>query len=77
MTDTGNMRYYTYVQPKDEDGTPEYITLSENDIRKDWYPHWYKCMCDKYEQAYVDEHYSFEDCLDDFRIVYHATEFTK
>ena len=65
LTDIGNMRYYTYVQPS-ESGDTEYITLSENDIRRDWYPYWYKCMCDKYEQSYVDENYSFEDCLDDF-----------
>ena len=71
LTDIGNMRYYTYVQPS-ESGGPEYTTLSEDDIRRDWYPYWYKRMCDKYEQSYVDENYSFEDCLDDFCTVYWA-----
>ena len=70
------MRYYTYVQPA-ESGDPEYITLSEDDIRRDWYPYWYKRMCDKYEQSYVDENYTFEDCLEDFRIVYWAMESTQ
>lgn len=67
------MRYYTYVQPA-ESGDPKQVTISEDEIRKTWYPYWYGKMCDKYEQAYVDEHYTFEDCLEDFCIVYRARE---
>jgi hypothetical protein len=66
------MRYFTFVQPKNLAGDPEYITMSEDEIRKEYWPHWYKKMCDKYEQAYVDEHYSFEDCLDDWKLVHGA-----
>lgn len=48
--------------------------MSEDDIRKEYYPYWYEKMCDKYEQAYVDENYSFEDCLEDWKIVHWAWE---
>lgn len=67
------MRYYSYNEydPDHPDGG-YVVTLSEDDIRKDYYPYWYKKMCDKYEQAYVDEHYSFEDCLEDWTIVHWA-----
>ena len=66
------MRYYTYCQPANEQGDPEYITMSENEIRKEYWPHWYQKMCDKYERSYVDENYSFEDCLDDWKIIHWA-----
>ena len=68
------MRYFTIVQPKGETAEPEYVTLSEEDIRKEYYSYWYKKMCEKYEQSYVDEHYCFQDCLDDWKIIHWAQE---
>lgn len=60
------MRYYTYRQPIDNKETSEYITKSENEIRKEFYNLWYEKMCHKYGKSKVDELYSFEDCLDDW-----------
>jgi hypothetical protein len=68
------MRYFTFVQPKGETSEPEYVTMSEEDIRKEYYPYWYKKMCEKYEQSYVDEHHCFEDCLEDWVIIHWAQE---
>lgn len=68
------MRYFTFVQPVNDAGDPEYVTMSEEEIRKEYYPYWYGKMCQKYEQAYVDEHYSFEDCLEDWITVHWAWE---
>lgn len=68
------MRYFTFVQPVNDAGDPEYVTMSEQDIWKEYYPYWYEKMCDMYEQAYVDENYSFEDCLEDWIIVHWAWE---
>jgi hypothetical protein len=69
------MRYYSYNEYDPDHPDEGYVvTLSEDDIRKEYYPYWYKKMCDKYEQAYVDEHYSFEDCLEDWTIVHWAWE---
>lgn len=65
------MRYFSY---NDIAGAGEFVvrTCSEEDIRKDYWPYWYNAMCKKYEQSYVDETYSFEDCLEDWCIVYLA-----
>lgn len=58
-----NMRYFSYYG-KSDDGESHIETISENEIRRNYWPVWYAQMCDRYEQAYVDEHYCFEDCLD-------------
>ena len=73
------MRYYSYNEYDPDsplaDETGGYIvTLSEKDIRQNYYPYWYKKMCERFEQSYVDQNYSFEDCLDDWIIVNWAWE---
>lgn len=68
------MRYFTFVQPINDTGDSEYVTMSEQEIWKEYYPDWYEQMCDKYEQAYVDENYSFEDCIEDWMIIHQAWE---
>jgi len=68
------MRYFTFVQPKDDSNEPEYVTLSEEDIRKEYYPYWYEKMCEKYGKEHVDATYTFEDCLYDWQVVHWATE---
>ncbi len=65
------MRYYSYNEydpdsPLADESGGYVVTLSEEDIRKNYYPYWYKRMCEKYEQSYVDQNYSFEDCLSDW-----------
>lgn len=70
------MRYYTFVQPVNDAGDPETVTMSEEDVRKEYWPYWYGKMCQKYEQAYVDEHYCFEDCLEDWITVHWAVQST-
>jgi hypothetical protein len=67
------MRYFSYNE-YDEDQGGVVVTKSEEDIRKEYWPYWYGKMCDKYEQAYVDEHYCFEDCLTDWIVVNWAWE---
>lgn len=59
------MRYYSYyINSKSDNDTRSIETVSEDEIRKNYWSLWYTQMCDRYEQAYVDEHYCFEDCLD-------------
>jgi len=66
------MRYYTH---QTFDNIKSYIiTQSEEDIRKDYYPYWYGNMCDKFGKECVDTNYTFEDCLDDYKIVTFAQE---
>lgn len=50
------------------------VTLSEDEVRKDYWPYWYEKMCNKYGKTHVDELYTFEDCLDDWKIVHWAWE---
>lgn len=68
------MRYFTFVQPLNDAGDPEYVTMSEEEIRNDYYPYWYKKMSAKYGHKYVDDNYTFEDCLIEWIIVNWAWE---
>jgi hypothetical protein len=67
------MRYFSYNEYT-EDPNGLVITKSEEDVRKDYYPHWYDAMCKKFGKDHVDANYSFEDCLDDWVVVYWAWE---
>lgn len=63
------MRYFSYYEINSD-----ILTKSEEDIRQEYYPYWYKKMCDKFGKTYTDENYSFEDCITDFVIVNWAWE---
>jgi hypothetical protein len=70
------MRYYSYNELPSEDqsiGDKGFIvTLSEKEILEQYYPHWYRLMCKRYGQEYVDTTFSFEDCLDDWCVLHWA-----
>ena len=72
------MRYFSYDNPAmDMNGdilNNVVVTLSEEDIRRDYYPWWYDKMCQKFGKEEVDKNYCFEDCLDDWIIVNWAWE---
>lgn len=73
------MRYYSYGEYDPEhplvDETGGYIvTVSEEDIKRDYWPYWYDKMCRKFGKEVVDRQYTFEDCLDDWIIVNWAWE---
>jgi hypothetical protein len=72
------MRYYSYNEYIEDPSKDNFVvTLSEEDIRKSYYPHWYDKMCKMFGKDYVDEKYSFEDCLDDWIVVNWAWEVKK
>ncbi len=74
------MRYYCYNEPlmqTDAHGVcivvgNTVVTVSEEDIRRDYYPTWYAQMCDKFGQSQVDAHWQFEDFLDEWVVVHWA-----
>lgn len=68
------MRYFSYNDYVDDPSDSFVTTISEDDIRKEYYPHWYDHMCQKFGKEKVDSEYSFEDCLDDFCVVHWAWE---
>ena len=67
------MRYFSYNELGDNDENLV-VTISEEDIRKTYYPYWYGRMCKKFGKEHVDENYCFPDCLDDWIVVYWACE---
>jgi hypothetical protein len=64
------VRYFSYNEPVDENyNTNIVVTMSEEDVRKTYYPYWYEKMCKKFGKEVVDRDYCFEDCLDDWIVV--------
>jgi len=71
------MRYYSYNEfSNDENGEVigKVVTVSEEELRKTYYPYWYDKMCKKFGKEIVNENYSFEECLNDWIVVYWAWE---
>jgi hypothetical protein len=66
------MRYFCFNEFDDQGG--HVVTMSEEQIRKEYWPYWYKKMCEKYGQERVDNDYTFEDFLGDWIIVHWAWE---
>jgi len=71
------MRYYCYNELADDGSSNLVITMSEDDIRRNYYPYWYDRMCKKFGKEEVDDKYSFEDCLTDWLVVNWAWESTE
>jgi|APFre7841882793_1041355.scaffolds.fasta_scaffold20086_2 hypothetical protein len=69
------MQYWTICYPGDK-GEVVYETLSDNDIIKQYYPHWRGKMIEKYGQEEYDKTWSEKDCIDDWVVVHWATEST-
>lgn len=70
------MRFYSYNEycPGSLFGEDVVITVSESDIRRQYWPYWYERMCQRFGKLHVDNNYSFEDCLDDWIVVNWAWE---
>ena len=56
------MRYYSYNEPVyDNHGNGPYdnvvVTISEEQIKEQYYPYWYERMCKKFGKEVVDEKY--------------------
>ena len=58
------MRYFSYDEHKTDPSVDPYVeTVSEEDIRRNYYPYWYSRMCEKFGKEHVDSTYSFEDWI--------------
>ena len=73
------MRYFSYAEydPYDllADDTGGYtVTVSEEDILRVYWDHWYKSMCNKFGKTYVDQKHTKSDCINDFLVVHWAWE---
>ena len=68
------MRYYSYNEYDPEsplaDASGGYVvTVSEEDVRRTYWPYWYGKMCERLGKEVVDRDYCFEDCLTDWETV--------
>lgn len=73
------MKYYSYNEYDPEsplaDDTGGYVvTMSEEEILKEYWNYWYGKMCEKFGKEHVDTNYSPADCIDDWCIVHWAWE---
>lgn len=70
------MKYYTYGYETDLDIPEKYVTLSEEEILKEYWVYWYNRMCYKFGKEIVDRNYSSADCIDDWVTSHWAWEST-
>ena len=68
------IRYYSYNEYHEDSNANTVMTVSEEDIRRDYWPFWYERMCKKFGKEHVDNTFSFEDCIDDWIVVNWAWE---
>ena len=69
------MRYWCYnEQDETQNDGFRVVTVSEDDIKRTYWPYWYGKMCEKYSSEYVDANFTFEDCRDDWIVVNWAWE---
>jgi hypothetical protein len=69
------MRYFCYMQTGGERGeTYEVVTLSEEEIREEYYADWFAMMRRKYTIEQMEQGFCFEDFLDDWIVVNRAWE---
>ena len=76
------MRYFSYNEydpdsPMADDSGGYVETITDDEIRREYYPFWYEKMCKKFGKEHVDANYNFDDCLDDWMVVHWAWEVTE
>jgi hypothetical protein len=78
------VRYFSFNEPVwsdelDENGyrkllDNEVVTVSEEDIRRDYFPQWEAAVIAKFGEEQYRTTYGFQDCVDDFVVVNWAWE---
>lgn len=67
------MRYFSYnVYDPDHKNNGYVRTVSESDIRLEYWDFWYDEMCKKFGKANVDTGYTWQDCIEDFIVTHWA-----
>ena len=73
------MRYFShneYIADNENIESAGIKTVSEDEIRQNYYPKWLELMKAKYGEDAVEAKYTFEDCLDDYITIHWAWEVT-
>ena len=67
------MRYYSFNE-QDDKGNDVVQTMSEDEIREEYYPWWKERMIKKYGEEEFNKTWSFEECLEDWIAIHWAWE---
>ena len=67
------MRYFSFNE-QDDKGNDVVQTMSEDEIREEYYPYWKERMIKKYGEEEFKKTWSFEECLEDWVVVNWAWE---
>ncbi len=67
------MRYYSFNE-QDDKGNDVVQTMSEDEIREEYYPYWKERMIKKYGEEEFKKTWSFEECLEDWITIHWAWE---
>ena len=67
------MRVFEHLEFDDSDVVIT-VTMTEQDIREQYYPYWYERMCEAFGKEVVDRDYTFEDCLEHWVMITWARE---
>lgn len=69
------MKYYSYdCYDEDHPDKGYIVTVSEDEIIREFWDFWYEKMCKKFGKEVVDRDYSRQECIDDWVITYWAWE---
>ena len=67
------MRYYSFNE-QDDKGNDVVQTMSEDEIREEYYPYWKERMIKKYGEEEFKKRWSFEECIEDWIVIHLAWE---
>ena len=67
------MRYYSFNE-QDDKGNDVVQTMSEDEIREEYYPWWKERMIKKYGEEEFKKRWSFEECIEDWIVIHLAWE---
>ena len=67
------MRYFSFNE-QDDKGNDVVQTMSEDEIREEYYPWWKERMIKKYGEEEFNKTWSFEECLEDWIAIHWAWE---
>jgi hypothetical protein len=68
------MRYYSYHESSIETDEERVVTVSEEDIRKEYWPYWLSLKVKEVGIDRANTEFTFEDCLQEWIKIYWAWE---
>ena len=70
------MKYYSYPYYDPDPSKQRIVTLSEEEIIKEYYDYWQERMIAKFGKEHFEANYTEKDCIEDWVVVHWAWEST-